>query len=250
MTSRLREIPYNYTSFSDREIVIRAVYGDSHDDPAIEIVARDEKKNPLISIYDWTEDATKRIMRVPAGWVVRVQCAIALADSEPEPDAAVFRGSPRDYPSRHPGPKDAALIAEVANSSLQRDTGQKKRLYARARVPQYWIVNLIDEQIEVHSNPAVSDLTAAYQTKAVYVRGESVPLVLDGRATATLELSLADDAPDLDEEGRPRRFQDTMSGLDSTSAFFFDIGVFALVVGAIGLILIALAHQSGRHPWS
>jgi multicomponent K+:H+ antiporter subunit A len=34
------------------------------------------------------------------------------------------------------------------------------------------------------------------------------------------------------------------------SAFFFDLGVFALVVGAIALILIALAHQSLRHPWS
>src|SRR4051812_36814523 len=84
-------------------------------------------------------EALRKIL--PAGWFVNDQDPVTTRDSEPEPDVAVSRGSPRDYPTRHPGPKDTPLVVEIADSSLRRDRGLKKRLYARARIPEYWIVN-------------------------------------------------------------------------------------------------------------
>src|SRR5205085_348286 len=80
---------------------------------------------------------------LPPGWIVRVQAPLALDDeSAPEPDVAVVRGRHADYRSAHP--TRAALIVEVAESSLTFDRVQKGSLYARAGIVDYWIVNLVD----------------------------------------------------------------------------------------------------------
>jgi Uma2 family endonuclease len=97
---------------------------------------------------------------VPAGWIVRLQAPISLdAESEPEPDLVVVPGSPGDYADAHPGPPTLAL--EVAESSLAFDRERKGSLYARARVEDYWIVNLVDRAIEVHRDPS-PDPSAPY----------------------------------------------------------------------------------------
>jgi Uma2 family endonuclease len=75
-------------------------------------------------------------------------------DGEPEPDLAVVVGDPRAYVEAHP--RSAALVVEVAGSSLAYDRGEKARLYARADLPEYWIVNLADGLVEVHREPAPS----------------------------------------------------------------------------------------------
>jgi hypothetical protein len=79
---------------------------------------------------------------------VRIQGAFAASeDSQPEPDVAVF---PRDnYREAHP--TQALLVIEVADSSLGKDRGIKKELYAAAGVPEYWIVNLEERVVEVYS---------------------------------------------------------------------------------------------------
>jgi Uma2 family endonuclease len=87
------------------------------------------------------------------GWFVQTQSPIILDDrSEPEPDVCVVRGSPRDYVASHP--RRPVLIVEVAQSSLRRARGRKAALYARARITDYWIVNLVDRVLEVHREPA------------------------------------------------------------------------------------------------
>ena len=100
--------------------------------------------------------ATQEALRAAFGpsFHVRPQLPIALDDeSEPEPDIAVVRGSYRDYRSAHPA--SAVLIVEVADSTLMTDR-RKGGLYARAKVPEYWIVNLIDETLEVYRRPRPS----------------------------------------------------------------------------------------------
>lgn len=97
-------------------------------------------------------------------WHVRVQSAVATADSQPEPDLAVVRGRARDYLDRHPGPGDVALVIEVADSSLARDRGLKARVYARAGIPNYWIVNLVDRHVEVYSEPTDQATYARIET--------------------------------------------------------------------------------------
>lgn len=87
------------------------------------------------------------------GWFVQTQSPIILDDrSEPEPDVCVVRGSPRDYVDAHP--RGPALIVEVAQSGLAMARGRKAAAYARARIADYWIVNLIDRVVEVHREPA------------------------------------------------------------------------------------------------
>jgi Uma2 family endonuclease len=93
-----------------------------------------------------------------AGWDVRTQGPIALDPrSEPEPDVSVVRGSPRDYREAHPS--SPVLVVEVALASLVLDRTRKCRAFARAGVPEYWIVNLVDGVLEVHREPARPDAT-------------------------------------------------------------------------------------------
>ena len=83
------------------------------------------------------------------GWYVMVQLPVALDDqSEPEPDVAVVRGTARDYRDAHPS--RPVLVVEVAESSGTLDRRHKSSLYARATVPDYWIVDINDELVEVH----------------------------------------------------------------------------------------------------
>jgi Uma2 family endonuclease len=86
------------------------------------------------------------------GWHPRLHSPLALDDdSEPEPDVAMVAGAPRDYVRAHPS--TAALIVEVADSSLRLDRRLKGGLYARAGLPEYWILNLVDGVLEVHREP-------------------------------------------------------------------------------------------------
>jgi Uma2 family endonuclease len=104
---------------------------------------------------------------LPAGWFRRVRSAVTTPDSEPEPDLAIVRGQRRDYGKRHPGPQDLALVIEVSDSSLARDRNVKAPLYARASIPVYWIVNLIDRRVEVHTEPSGPDPQPAYRRHPV-----------------------------------------------------------------------------------
>jgi Uma2 family endonuclease len=88
------------------------------------------------------------------GWLVRSQGPIALDDeSEPEPDVAVAPGSRRDYSRAHPA--RPVLVVEVAESSLALDRDYKGSLYARARLQDYWILNLLSRVLEVYREPTV-----------------------------------------------------------------------------------------------
>ena len=86
------------------------------------------------------------------GWHARLHAPLALdEDSEPEPDVAVVRGDYRDFVGGHP--TTAVLVVEVADSSVRLDRRLKGGLYARAGLPEYWIVNLVDAVLEVHRDP-------------------------------------------------------------------------------------------------
>ena len=94
-----------------------------------------------------------------AYWV-RVQMPLQFGQrSAPEPDVAVVTGKPRDYLKKHP--TTAFLIVEVSESSLYYDRGRKASLYARAGIADYWIVNLVNLQLEVRRTP-VPDSTQRY----------------------------------------------------------------------------------------
>ncbi|MEN3002433.1 MAG: Uma2 family endonuclease [Armatimonadota bacterium] len=88
------------------------------------------------------------------GYLVRIQSPLALGASEPEPDIAVVRGRLADY--KHAHPTTAVLVIEVAQTSLQYDREVKASVYAKANIPEYWIVNLQSRRLEVYREPIES----------------------------------------------------------------------------------------------
>jgi Uma2 family endonuclease len=74
--------------------------------------------------------------------------------NEPEPDAAIVRGKVDDYLERPPLGRDVICVIEVADRSLSRDLGTKLRTYARARIPRYIVVDLINNVVLVHAQPS------------------------------------------------------------------------------------------------
>jgi hypothetical protein len=121
---------------------------------------------------------------LPVGWWCRIQSGLVTTDSQPEPDLVIVRGDPRERMRRHPGPHDVGLVVEVADTSLEFDRTDKSRAYARARIPCYWIVNLIDQQIEVLSEPTGPRRKPVFQQQAIAQRDDRVQLILDGKSIA------------------------------------------------------------------
>src|SRR5712692_4733468 len=94
------------------------------------------------------------------GWDVRPQLPVALDDtSEPEPDAAVVPGHARNFRDAHP--TSPVLVVEIAELRLAFDRRRKSSLYARAGVPDYWVLNLLGRVLEVHRETQAS-ATAPY----------------------------------------------------------------------------------------
>jgi Uma2 family endonuclease len=85
---------------------------------------------------------------------VRPQLPVILDDwSEPEPDLIVCRTDPRDYAQGHPQPEDILLVCEVSISSLAYDREKKAAAYARAGIPEYWIVDVESRVVIVFDEP-------------------------------------------------------------------------------------------------
>jgi Uma2 family endonuclease len=100
---------------------------------------------------------------------VRIQSSFAASDgSQPEPDVAVV--PPGDYDDAHPS--EAWLVVEVSETSLVKDRGLKARLYAETGVPEYWVVNAVDDIIEVHSEI----VRGAYARVVPYRKGDVIDL--------------------------------------------------------------------------
>jgi Uma2 family endonuclease len=91
-------------------------------------------------------------VHLPPDHVIRCQLPLSLSEAdEPEPDVAVIaRTTPR---SRRAQPTTASLVFEVAGGSLRKDREVKGPLYAKAGIPEYVVVNLVDETLEVHRDP-------------------------------------------------------------------------------------------------
>jgi Uma2 family endonuclease len=101
--------------------------------------------------------------------IVRVQGSIRLSEhSEPQPDLVLLRRRPDFYASRAARPEDTLLVVEVAESSLPYDRDVKAPLYARAGIPEIWLVNLTEESLTVYREPGPE----AYRNVSV-VRGNA-----------------------------------------------------------------------------
>jgi Uma2 family endonuclease len=141
------------------------------------VVQKMTQHPPHAAAIDYAVDALRPLL--PDGWRLREQKPIKLSDSEPEPDLVVLRGPLRLYERRHPRPADIAVVIEVADTSLEVDRQEKGRVYARVRIPVYWIINLQERQVEVYTDPK-SGKAPAYRRRANYGIDAKVPLTIKG----------------------------------------------------------------------
>jgi len=115
---------------------------------------------------------------IPDGWFVRADKPLRVHRTyEPLPDFAVVQGDPDTaYEDRHPGPADVAIVIEISDSTLPKDRGEKRVNSARGRIGIYWIVNLIDRQVEVYTVKR----RGGYGKPRIFKPGQSVPVVIAG----------------------------------------------------------------------
>ena len=121
--------------------------------------------------------------------IVRGQEPIILTDdSEPEPDVVIARNRSDNYLSSHPEPADILLVIEVADSTLKYDRTTKLSLYAETGISNYWIFNLVENQLEMHSEPyRKQNGSFSYQLQRVVLPNQTV--VIPGFPELSLDLS-------------------------------------------------------------
>jgi hypothetical protein len=120
------------------------------------------------------------------------QVPIVCSELElPEPDFAMVRGKEENYSDRLPTAQDTLVVIEAADSSLERDGGEKLAIYAAAGIPQYLIINLRNSTIEQYTDPDAK--SATYRTKATFTRDQT--LTLNGGSDGIVEVRAAELLP-------------------------------------------------------
>jgi Uma2 family endonuclease len=116
--------------------------------------------------------------------VVRVQLPLVIGGySVPEPDVAVVAGDAADYDEQHP--TSALLVVEVADTSLVQDRLTKAAMYASASIPEYWIVNLVDERLEILRAP--DPAARRYRESRTAERGDRIAVAAFPQATIVVD---------------------------------------------------------------
>lgn len=113
------------------------------------IIEMSPQKHPHAAGIDLTRAALEAAFG--RGYWFRNQLPLKLSDiSEPEPDLAVVRGGPREWTDH---PTTAELVVEISDTTLRFDLGLKLATYAKALLPEYWVVDLVNRRLIVHRQP-------------------------------------------------------------------------------------------------
>lgn len=117
---------------------------------------------------------------------VTVQSPIVLGSSEPEPDVCLSARI-ESQKRKKPTAENIFLVVEVAETSLAIDRGRKLHLYATHGIPEYWVVNLVNRQVEVYTKP--NPVTAEYESCVTYGEADSVPIMLLGQTLGSFPVA-------------------------------------------------------------
>ena len=113
-------------------------------------------RSPIAALHAAIVDLLARHFGRSAQASVFIRCQNPLrldGLSEPEPDIAILKPRADFYTTGHPGPADALLVIEVADSSLAYDLGVKVPLYARHGIPEVWVIDATTRQTRVFREP-------------------------------------------------------------------------------------------------
>jgi Uma2 family endonuclease len=189
MTTSSAPVPHRFTVEQYHRMIDAGILTENDKVHLIEgfILEMTPVGTPHAYSVDAVQDEVSKLL--PPGCKVFVQRPITLADSEPEPDVSIVRGTRADYNDHHPRPSEIGLLIEVADSSLALDRTTKARIYAAEAIPEYWIVNLIQRQIEVHREPFGDPPTAAYRSLTTFSASEKVALTLFAHACGEIAVA-------------------------------------------------------------
>jgi Uma2 family endonuclease len=139
------------------------------------LVAKMERSRPHIQAGNKGLHILARLL--PSGYHAAKGDPIVVSEwSKPEPDLSVIRGEIEDYTDRDVTAADVALVAAVSDSTLRVHQQYMRPIYAASRIPIYWIINLVDLQVEVYSEPEGRD----YLECQVFTREHEMPMILGG----------------------------------------------------------------------
>jgi Uma2 family endonuclease len=146
-----------------------------------ELISRMGKKRPhvnaMIFVMKWLADVFGALYVTPEAPI-----DVSPEDNptnEPEPDLAVLKQPCSAYESANPGPSDVRLLVEISDTTLVFDLGTKARLYARAGIPEYWVVDVVGRRIVAHRYPRAG----VFENVLSYREGESIaPLSAPNRS--------------------------------------------------------------------
>ena len=125
-------------------------------------------------------------------FTVRCQMPLTCPDgSEPEPDIAIVRGSPRDYPQH---PTTALLVVEVSDASSELDLNKKAHLYASAGIDDYWVVDIAENRVHIFRKP-VKDHEADFGIRYSESRQHTADAVISPLAKPEARIKVADLLP-------------------------------------------------------
>jgi Uma2 family endonuclease len=149
------------------------------------IVAKMPQNSPHASASSRLERRLAKLLS--DNWLMRTTKPISIPtnESEPEPDIAIASGPEEKYDTRHPGPKEVALVVEVSDTSLGRDLSEKFGIYAGAKIPEYWVININERRVEVYTQPR-GGKNPAYKTRTDYGPDDSVPVVIGGKRVGSI----------------------------------------------------------------
>jgi Uma2 family endonuclease len=185
---KAKSVQLNRHSFTVAEYERMGRAGIFSEDERVELVCGEIIEMPPIGerhagcVGLLTQLITLRLKRKAVVWV---QNPLRLDDySEPQPDIAVLKPRADFYRNSKPTPEDVLLVIEVSDTTLEYDMKVKVPLYARAGVPETWLVNLRGGRIKAYSDPA----KGSYQSITSYARGEEI----QSRSLAALRVNVAD----------------------------------------------------------
>ena len=150
------------------------------------LVRKMGKKRPHIQAGKKGLKALSRV--APTGWHIAKEDPMVASDwSKPEPALAIVRGDVEDYSDRDVTAADIALVVEISDATLIDDRTAMARVYATSGIAYYWIVNLVDFQVEVYTDPDPAQ--GRYSNRADFRPGQDLPVIIDGCQVGTIAVA-------------------------------------------------------------
>ncbi|MGL5831803.1 MAG: Uma2 family endonuclease [Waterburya sp.] len=137
--------------------------------------------------HSYTNDDVAELLREKLKGLAKIREShpITLDNSEPETDIAIVRLPKTIYAQRHPYPQDIDWIIEVSNTTLSKDLIEKNTIYARNGIVKYWVIDLVNKKLIVHTDPQGDN----YQKVTEYTKG-AVKANISPLAFPNLEIAL------------------------------------------------------------